>query len=236
MNAWIKLFDSNHTIYANARHRSAHFKLIANDIASYIRSKDEIVLDFCSGEAISASKVSDLCAQLFLAEPAPGLRARIDERFETNNKIIVISLEEVYSMPDDSVDLIVMHSVAQYMTKQEINLALINIRRILRSSGVFIIGDIINPKSNALIDAIDLLNFGFEEGFLFSAIFSLIRTYFSSYRKIRSQNGLTSYTDIEIKNKLFSYGFESLKELRNIGHNQHRATFISRISDLTPNK
>ena len=68
MSAWIKLFDSNHTIYANARHRMAHFKLIANDIANYIKSKDSIVLDFCSGEAISANIVSDSCAQLFLAE------------------------------------------------------------------------------------------------------------------------------------------------------------------------
>ena len=152
MSAWIKLFDSNHTIYANARHKNAHFKLIANDIASYIFLKDSIVLDFCSGEAISADIVSNLCAKLVLAEPAPGLRARIDKRFITNKKITVIDLEEVYSMPDDSIDLVIMHSVAQYMTNEEINLALENIYRILRSSGVFIIGDIIYPgalqKSN----------------------------------------------------------------------------------------
>ena len=114
MSAWINLFDSNHTIYANSRHKMAHFKLIANDIASYINSKDSIVLDFCSGEAMSANIVSNSCAQLFLAAPAPSLRLRIDERIKSNNKIKVISLEEVYSMPDDSIDLVVMHSVAQY--------------------------------------------------------------------------------------------------------------------------
>ncbi len=120
-------------------------------------------------------------------------------------------------MPDDSIDLVVMHSVAQYMTKKEINLALNNIRRILRSSGIFVIGDIINPKSNALIDALALLSFGLKEGFFISAIFSLIRTYFSSYRKLRSENGLSFYTDNEIQDKLFSYGFEAFKESRNIG-------------------
>ena len=232
MSAWINLFDSNHTIYANSLHRNVHFKLIANDIASYIRSKDSIVLDFCSGEATSANIVSDLCTQLYLAEPAPCLRARINERFNTNKKIKVVSLEEVYLMPDDSFDLVVMHSVAQYMTIQEMNLALNNIRRILRPSGVFIIGDIINPKSNALIDSLDLLAFGLEKGFLLSAIFSLFRTFFSSYRKIRSQNGLASYSDHEIQNKLYSFGFETIKELRNIGHNQYRSTFISRINNL----
>ena len=231
MSVWINLFDSNHTIYANERHENAHFKLIANDIAGYIRSKDSKVLDFCSGEAISANIVSKLCTKLFLAEPAPKLRARIDERFKPNNKIEVVSLEEVYSMPDDSIDLVVMHSVAQYMTKKEINLALNNIRRILRSSGIFVIGDIINPKSNALIDALALLSFGLKEGFLISAIFSLIRTYFSSYRKLRSENGLSFYTDNEIQDKLFSYGFEAFKESRNIGHNQSRSTFISRTID-----
>ena len=126
MSDWIKLFDSNHTIYANARHKKAHFKLIANDIASYIRSKDSIVLDFSSGEAISANIVSDSCAQLFLAEPAPCLRGRIKKRFNNNKKIKVFSLNEAYSIPDNSIDLVVMHSVAQYMTNSEIKLALTN--------------------------------------------------------------------------------------------------------------
>ncbi len=229
MSAWINLFDSKHTIYANARHRNAHFKLIANDIARYIRSEDSIVLDFSSGEAISANIVSDSCAQLFLAEPAPCLRGVIKKRFDNNKKIKVVSLKEVYSMPDNSIDLVVMHSVAQYMTNSEIKLALTNIRRILRSSGIFIIGDIIHPKSNVIIDALDLLYFGLEEGFLLAAIFSLVRTYFSSYRKIRRENSLASYTDEEIKDKLSRYGFKPIKESRNLGHNQYRSTFISSI-------
>src|SRR5947209_4212048 len=121
MDEWIDYYDSTHTIYASRLHRDLHFEVIARDIVGYIASHDAVVLDYACGEALSANKVADACARLYLAEPAPGVRGRLVARFAANTKIRVRSLEELKQMEPDSIDLVVMNSVAQYMTPQELD-------------------------------------------------------------------------------------------------------------------
>ena len=53
---------------------------------------------------------------LYLAEPAPGVRGRLIARFAPNTKIRVRSLDDLRKMDEKSIDLVVMNSVAQYMT------------------------------------------------------------------------------------------------------------------------
>ena len=116
MDDWIDYYDSTHTIYASKRHRDLHFELIARDIVGYITAPDAVVLDYSCGEALSAAKVAAACGQLILAEPAPGVRGRLIARFAPNTKIRVRSLDDVRKMPEKSIDLVIMNSVAQYMT------------------------------------------------------------------------------------------------------------------------
>src|SRR5258708_23007750 len=116
MDDWIDYYDSTHTIYASKRHRDLHFEIIARDIIGYIPSKDAVVLDYSCGEALSAAKVAEACGMLILAEPAPGVRGRLIARFAPNTKISVRSLEDLRKMPEKSIDLVVMNSVAQDLT------------------------------------------------------------------------------------------------------------------------
>src|SRR6202012_2352846 len=141
MDDWIDYYDSTHTIYASKRHRDLHFEVIARDIIGYIASKDAVVLDYSCGEALSAARVANACGQLILAEPAPGVRGRLIARFAPNMKIRVRSLEDVRKMQEKSIDLVIMNSVAQYMTPQEFDAALAVTRRILRPSGRLVLGD-----------------------------------------------------------------------------------------------
>src|ERR1700751_6314682 len=115
MEDWIDYYDSTHTIYASKQHRDLHFQVIARDIIGYITAKDAVVLDYSCGEALSAAQVADACAMLILAEPAPGVRGRLIARFAPIPKIRVRSLEDLRAMPPQSVDLVVINSVAQYM-------------------------------------------------------------------------------------------------------------------------
>src|SRR5438270_3035126 len=135
MDDWIDYYDSTHTIYASKLHRDLHFQLIASDIIGFIPSPDAVVLDYACGEALFAGKVADACGQLILAEPAPGVRGRLIARFAPNTRIRVRSLEDIRNMPAQSIDLVVMNSVAQYMTPAEFDAALVNIRRLLKPSG-----------------------------------------------------------------------------------------------------
>src|SRR6187399_145865 len=116
MDEWIDYYDSTHTIYASKLHRDLHFQVIARDIIGYIPSPDAVVLDYSCGEALSATKVADACGMLILAEPAPGVRGRLIARYAPNTRIRVRSLDDVKKMAENSVDLVVMNSVAQYMT------------------------------------------------------------------------------------------------------------------------
>src|ERR1700752_273384 len=123
MDDWIDYYDSTHTIYVSKLHRDVHFRVIANDILSYVPSPDAVVLDYSCGEALSAAQVAAACRKLILAEPAPGVRGRLTARFGPNRKIEVRSLDDLQQMPDTSVDLAVMISVAQYMTPAELDRA-----------------------------------------------------------------------------------------------------------------
>jgi ubiquinone/menaquinone biosynthesis C-methylase UbiE len=228
MDDWIDYYDSTHTIYASKLHRDLHFQLIAKDIIGYITSKDAVVLDYACGEAVSAGQVSDACGKLLLAEPAPGVRGRLIARFAPNTKIRVRSLDDLRNMPERSVDLAVMNSVAQYMTTNELDAAFAVVRRLLKPGGRLVLGDILRPEVGMARDVIALLRFAVNHGFVIDALYGLARTALSDYRQLRSRVGLQRYGEAEMIAKLAAAGFTASRALVNIGHNPWRMTFVAR--------
>src|SRR6201994_4040935 len=141
MEDWIDYYDSTHTIYASKKHRDLHFEVIARDIIGYIASKDAVVMDYSCGEALSAARVADACGMLILAEPAPGVRGRLIARFAPDTRIRVRSLDDLRKMEEKSIDLVIMNSVAQYMSTAELDAALAVIKRLLKPGGRLVLGD-----------------------------------------------------------------------------------------------
>jgi ubiquinone/menaquinone biosynthesis C-methylase UbiE len=230
MDDWIDYYDSTHTIYASRHHRDLHFELIARDIIGYISSPDAVVLDYSCGEALSAAKVAEACGQLILAEPAPGVRGRLIARFAPNTKIRVRSLDDVRKMAEKSVDLVVMNSVAQYMTAAELDAALAVIKRQLKPGGRLILGDILRPEVGMPRDVFALLRFAAKHGFLKDALIGLVSTALSDYRQLRAKVGLQRYSEAEMIAKLSAAGFSASRAHFNIGHNPWRMTFVARLA------
>src|ERR1700761_8619284 len=201
MDDWIDYYDSTHTIYASRLHRDLHFQLIARDIIGYIPSADAVVLDYACGEALSAAKVAEACGQLYLAEPAPGVRGRLIARFAPNTKIRVRSLEDVRKMAEHSIDLVMMNSVAQYMTPDELDSAFASIRRLLKPGGRLVVGDVLRPEVGMPRDVLALLRFAGRHGFLRDALIGLVSTALSDYRQLRSRVGLQRYSEAEMAEK-----------------------------------
>jgi len=228
MDDWIDYYDSTHTIYASKLHRDLHFQIVANDIISYIPSPDAVVLDYACGEALSAARVAEACGRLFLAEPAPGVRGRLIARFAPNMKIKVRSLDDLRNMDEKSIDLVVMNSVAQYMTQQELTSALAIIRRLLKPGGRLVLGDILRPEVGMVRDITALLRFAMACGFLKDALIGLISTALSDYRQLRSRVGLQRYSEADMLAKLTAAGFTASRAHFNIGHNPWRMTFVAR--------
>jgi ubiquinone/menaquinone biosynthesis C-methylase UbiE len=228
MDDWIDYYDSTHTIYASRLHRDLHFQLIAKDIIGYIASPDSMVLDYACGEALSAAKVADACGKLILAEPAPGVRGRLIARFAPNTRIRVRSLDDLRNMEEKSVDLVVMNSVAQYMTAAELDSAFAVIKRLLKPGGRLVLGDILRPEVGMARDVTALLRFAATHGFLKDAVIGLAATALSDYRQLRNRVGLQRYGEAEMIAKLAAAGFTASRAQSNIGHNPWRMTFVAR--------
>lgn len=226
---WISFYDFKHSvIYVNARHRNVHYETIAKDIRALVPSPDAIVMDYGCGEATSAALVAEACKHLTLVEAAPNVRAALRERYASNPKMSVMSPDEAAATPDHSVDMIVLHSVAQYLTAAELDAMMATFRRLLKPTGTFVLGDIVPPQMASVWAALSLLKFGAANGFFWAAVGGLIRILLSDYFTLKKTHGLSHYTEADMLARLKAAGFAPRRAARNIGHNQHRMTFISK--------
>jgi SAM-dependent methyltransferase len=228
MGDWIAFWNSDHSIYVNKRHRDVHYRRIADDIARYIPSANTAVLDYGCGEALYADRIASVSGRLILADAAPRVRAGLAARFKGVPNLKVLGVEELPALADRSIDLVVVHSVAQYLTTAQLNALLILFRRLLRPGGLLIVGDVIPPNVSAVTDILALLNFGAANGFLTAAMIGLVRTMASDYRRLRSALGLTRYSPSALTARLEAAGFSVTRARYNIGHNQARMTFLAR--------
>ena len=130
-------------------------------------------------------------------------------------------------MPAGSMDVIVMHSVTQYLGAHEFDALAKMFRRLLKPGGLLVVGDVIPRKVSALADAQALLRFGRQEGFFCAAVRGLFRTYFSDYWRLRKSIGLSRYDADEITAKLETAGFSVEPARSNIGHNDKRITILA---------
>ena len=227
---WIDFYDFKHSvIYVNARHREVHYRTIAEDIRKYIPSPTAHVLDYGSGEARSADLVAAACGQLVLAEAAPNVRAALTMRYAGHPKIAVTTSEQASALPKASFDLIVMHSVAQYLSESELECLLAMFRALLKPDGLLVLGDIVPPHFSAPSAALALLRFGAANGFFWAAASGLVRIFVSDYLRLRKTVGLSHYTEGAIMEKLRRAGFTAERATENIGHNQRRITFLCRV-------
>lgn len=226
MGDWIAFWNSEHSIYVNERHREVHYRTVAQDIRAHV-PPGAAVLDYGCGEALHADLVAASAQVVILCEAAPLVRARLIERFPGHAKIEVRSPNEVAALPDGSLDVVVLHSVAQYLTPKELDGLLVLFRRLLRANGVLILGDIVPPQVSAATDAWALIRFAAANGFLGAALIGLARTLASDYWRLRSNLGLTRYGEAALVEKLRAAGFSARRAPGNIGHNPARMTFLA---------
>jgi len=229
MSDWISFYDFKHSvIYVNARHRDVHYRVIAEGIRAYVPSPEAHVLDYGCGEATSAPLVADAAGALLLIEAAPNVRASLTARYDNHPKIAVASAEDARELPDQSFDLVVMHSVAQYLSEMELTRLLALFRRVVKPDGLVIIGDIVPPHWAAPAAAFALLRFAAANGFFWAAAFGLVRIFVSDYLRLKKTVGLSHYTEAAMMQKLRAAGFRAERARNNIGHNPWRMTFLCR--------
>ena len=159
---WTAFWDSKHSIYVDARHHAAHYRRIAEDLKQYVPAGGAM-LDYGCGEALSAGTLAEPAARLILCEAAPNVRAVLAGRLAGNPKIAVRKPEDIATMAAQSLDLIVMHSVSQYLSENEFDELIKLFRRLLKPGGLLVLGDVIPRRVSAFGDALALLRFAAQE-------------------------------------------------------------------------
>ena len=227
---WRDFWNADTPIYANARHKDVHYRLLAEDIVRLLPNSAARVLDYGCGEAHAADRIAATVAHLYLCDAASFVRGRLQARFAGVANITVLAPEELDRIEEGTLDLAVLNSVLQYLEPAERDQVLRALHRKLRPSGRLIVADILPHNLSPLRDAGALLGLAAAHGFFFAAISGLARTYFSSYRRLRAELGLRHYDAPEMIGILNQAGFSAHRLPRNLGHNQARMAFEARPS------
>ncbi len=236
MQSWIDYWNTDTPIYVNERHKQLHYQGIAQDLCSAMLPSDQTVLDFGCGEALSADIVAAHCTRLYLCDAAANVRTKLKSRFSAIPNMEVVSPQDVQSLPDENLDLVIANSVLQYIPQRDFELLLDGWHRALRPEGRVILADVIPPDLSALTDATALLKFGFSGGFLLASLTGLARTALSDYRKIRSALGLATYSEPKMLEILGNRGFSARRLPSNFGHNDARMCFVAIKNAVVPTK
>ncbi len=225
---WRDYWNSDSPIYVNERHKLVHYRRIAEDIVARLEGEGLSVLDYGSGEALSADLVAGRVGHLYLSDGAEMVRRRLVERFGELGNVTVLAPEDMDQVPEGGIDLIVINSLLQYLAKIDFQALLALLRGKLSPGGRLLIADVVPPDVGPLTDAIALLAFGKAHGFAGAALAGLVRTAFSDYRKKRQELGLTTYTEADMLETLKHAGFTASRHQPNFGHNQARMAFLAR--------
>jgi SAM-dependent methyltransferase len=228
--SWSEYWNGKTTIYVSQRHKTAHYRLVAEDIIALLPGACARAIDYGCGEALCADKVAACCGRLYLCDSSEVVRAQLGQRFAGHAGISVVSPQALEQIADGSIDLIVANSVVQYLTVAELERALTVWRAKLAPGGRLVLGDIIPPNVGALTDALALLRFARAKGFLAAAGAGLLRTFFSDYRRPRARFGMLQFDEHEIIALLAKCGFAARRHHPNLGHNPARMALIAGLA------
>lgn len=225
MTSWTEFWGGKHSIYAGPRHVAAHFRRLTEDLVAVLPSRPNLrILDYGCGDALGAPSLAALGHAVALYDAAAEVQARIARRYAGDSRITVLD-EDALAAREGRFDAIIVSSVIQYIPRTALPSTIARWRRLLAPSGVLIVADVIHPGAGMAEDVTDLLSFAWHEGFFLAALWGLVRTLFSDYRRMRRKLGLARYDEREFLELLSAGGFQAEALARNPGPNRHRRGF-----------
>jgi SAM-dependent methyltransferase len=231
MDSWLSYWNAPNKIYVSERHKRLHYDVVFAGIAPHLPNRRGIVLDWGCGDALAADRIAERCSIVFLYDAAESARARLRRRFDSHARIRILEKSGLNGLADDSVDLIIVNSVIQYLADEQLNEALVLFSRLLKSGGTFLLGDVINPGTGNAHHVMTFLRFAWQRGFFLSAIGGLAQTFISPYRSLQREVGFATFTPQQILDKLARHGFAAEKLSRNIGISRNRSSYLGRKLD-----
>ena len=223
---WWDFWDQEHSIYVSDRHKDIHYDAIARDVLSLLPEKRPLtLLDYGCGDALSTDTFTRNGISVILHDPVPRVRDMVRGRFAGKKGVLIA---EKLADAGKAIDVILVHSVLQYLSKDAFAALLPVFRNMLARGGMLVIGDVVPTRSHMIADVRSLLINAWRYGFLVAALYGLVVTFFSGYRALRKRAGFTTYTEGEMLKMLREASFEGKREPSNIGLTPHRMTFTAK--------
>jgi ubiquinone/menaquinone biosynthesis C-methylase UbiE len=125
------------------------------------------------------------------------------------------------------VDLILINSVIQYISRVELSAALRDLQHLLKPDGRFLIGDVIAPGTPLWRHVIVFLSFAYREGFLVPGMIGLVRNFLPSYKSLARKQGLSNYSEADLLSIFERSGLRGERLPRNISVSPIRASYLA---------
>jgi len=228
MKSWFDYWNRPNGIFVSETHKRAHYRHIFSNVLPFLpRGSGSAMLDWGCGEAFAADWMAAECERIYLYDPADVVRARLRERYKDHRRIVVIGGDQVNGLPSECLDLILINSVFQYLTQEQLVTALLDLRRLLKPVGRFLIGDLIAPCTAMWQHVRIFLTFAYREGFLMSAIAGLVGTFLPSYNSLKRQHDLSEYSEAELLRIFELCKLNGRRLPRNIAVSPIRSSYIA---------
>lgn len=226
---WQAFWSGQHRIYVNDRHLQAHYQRIAADLIALLADRPgAVLLDWGCGDALASPRLAKAGLRVHLYDAVPAVQARVAARFRSAHGITVLDDAAWAAQPPASLDVILVNSVLQYLPADALDGLLPRFRALLKPQGMLLLADVIPPDAGMLDDIRALLAAAWRHGYLIAALGGLAATFFSDYRRLRRELGLTTWTERDLLARLRAHGFAAERAARNIGFSPHRMLFRGR--------
>lgn len=184
--------------------RQAVFRIEARDYARRVRTllRPQVtmrVLDFGCGFGHTARELAPFVGSISVWDASSRVRQQAAQRLADLPNIDYVDLSASNSVsPVASYDLILVHSVVQYMSEAEFREWLTRWSRMLKPGGRLVLSDLIDPEASGLKgEVLTYLGFAARHGFFWNALLAGIREV-GSYSKARESRPLLTFTPAKL--------------------------------------
>ena len=221
MKNWENFWNQKHSFFDFTYTKKLQKKSTQNNISICPNIQGKKILDFGCGYAhgLDIFLSSHIIEQLILYDKSEYCYENLKIKYEKNKKIKIIKNLDDLIIENLKLDVIIVHSVIQYIEINELKEILNKFNLILNDSGIIIFGDI-PDKNTKLNDLIDLLKFSIKERIFIETIKNIIQFIF-----YKNYGNLIYYSEEILKNIIYKK-FKLEKLDKNIGISRKRNSFI----------
>ena len=192
-------------------------------------SQADIVLDFGAGLGDVSFLIKDKVRRIYLYDKSLYLMSTMKRRFDKFQNVYIVNH---YQEINETVSVIIINSVIQYMSHDEIKDLFSQLQDICNIKTRIIISDIVPSNYSKILDGLSQLKASIKYMFFKKYISSIITNIISNPNLSLKTSVFYMYDEDEIKQILFDHGYTSTKMDGNFSYSLHRYTLECKLIDI----